>query len=1348
MILLMTLCLLSTQLLHSREPIPTSKAFHSSYDTQSETADCNAPKAFIELNINNVRARLLNGGDGWWDPIKGRPGYEIPKIPNGSSQQSIHSIFCGALWIGGIDETGQLKLAAQTYRQSGHDFWPGPLDENGQTEFETCKQFDRFWEVLGTDIYLFQQRFEVAGGSLNPSEIPNNILQWPGKDNPYFTEFDLPQNRNFAPFFDNDDDGQYNPTKGDFPVIDIGCGGIYADQMIWWVINDRGNTHEHTNSPAMGLEIGNLAYAYATSDELNNMTFYQYTLENKSNLDLDSIYFGQFIDPDLGLYTDDFVGCIPHENIGVCYNGDAIDEGYYRNSPPMIGIDFIKTPKKMIGYDVDGNTIYQDIGLTSFLPYSGNFDQTGNPENALHFYYFMSGRWKDGSYRTYGGWGAGGTVPYPFMYPSDPTDNSPEAWSECSENNTPFDRRFIQATGPFNLGVGAVEEVLISIVWVQDGLDYPCPSFQPLIQASRKAQALFENCFQLQDGPDAPLMFIRELDQELIISLWNDTLVSNNAFEQYAAPDWVLASQGFPDSMYTFQGYKLFQLESPDVTPDQYADSDKARLVAQVDVKDGTSKLINWTKDYSLGVLVPELKVEGSNNGIVNSFKITDDQFATGSKRLINNSKYYYSAVAYSFNAHEPYDDSASTPTAQLIPYLEGRHNIKVYTAIPHIATPQREGIELNSQFGDGPPITRILGSGNGGQVLEFSEESTNEILANGFLQEVIYKGGYGPLNIKVFDPFNVPDADFRLTLENISPSGNIVSPQSTWTLENLTTGQVFFSEQDISRGYTQAIGGFGNQSLGFSIAFQQPPLPNNTESAFLTASLEFDDAQQNWLSLVADDEVTSPFNWIRSGISESSTNSVINDNREGLIGPFYDPNELYENILDGKIAPYSLTNSKFTTTATFKPLAPACSDCYGVELSPTLNLQNLHSIDLVFTQNKDLWTQCVVVEMSKDPVISQGKAKKNSLRHHPSWNHHNDNYTSPISSNTLSAGNNYFVNGTSAAGISYLNASGITVIKPANSFFQANDINETTAFISINGALLYHATDIGRSWFPGYAINLETGERLNIVFGENSFFSSEQGDDMKWNPSATLLSPQISTSRLRIGGEHYIYVMETLYDAGQTYQNLLVQAVIQDDLTKKQAVYEDAMWVTLPYLTPGFEIKPVNEGLIPFEAKIKVRVARPYMQASVTNPKLQYEFSFRDLAAKHQQTEVAKKAVSLVKIVPNPYYAFSLYETMASDKRVKITNLPARANITVFSLDGSIVRTIKVDNSSSNIDTAAGNEAGSEQINTVEWDMKNLIGKPIDSGIYLIHVAAPDLGEEVTLKFFCIARSKELQLD
>jgi len=37
---------------------------------------------------------------------------------------------------------------------------------------------------------------------------------------------------------------------------------------------------------------------------------------------------------------------------------------------------------------------------------------------------------------------------------------------------------------------------------------------------------------------------------------------------------------------------------------------------------------------------------------------------------------------------------------------------------------------------------------------------------------------------------------------------------------------------------------------------------------------------------------------------------------------------------------------------------------------------------------------------------------------------------------------------------------------------------------------------ETGMGWFPGYAIDVETGERLNIMFGEDSWLVGENGRD------------------------------------------------------------------------------------------------------------------------------------------------------------------------------------------------------------------------------------------------------------
>ena len=49
----------------------------------------------------------------------------------------------------------------------------------------------------------------------------------------------------------------------------------------------------------------------------------------------------------------------------------------------------------------------------------------------------------------------------------------------------------------------------------------------------------------------------------------------------------------------------------------------------------------------------------------------------------------------------------------------------------------------------------------------------------------------------------------------------------------------------------------------------------------------------------------------------------------------------------------------------------------------------------------------------------------------------------------------------------------------------------------------------VGMSWFPGYVLDVSSGERLNLAFGEDSWLGNEGGKDMKFNLQETTLRMQ-----------------------------------------------------------------------------------------------------------------------------------------------------------------------------------------------------------------------------------------------
>jgi len=125
-----------------------------------------------------------------------------------------------------------------------------------------------------------------------------------------------------------------------------------------------------------------------------------------------------------------------------------------------------------------------------------------------------------------------------------------------------------------------------------------------LLNADRVAQGLFDSCFDIVDGPDAPDVSIVELDQELILTLSNAPS-SNNANEEYFEFD-PLIPPGYQDSVYNFQGYIIYQLAAPTAACDNFNDCDEAKVVAVVDIKDGISTIVNYEPfDETPGIFVP-----------------------------------------------------------------------------------------------------------------------------------------------------------------------------------------------------------------------------------------------------------------------------------------------------------------------------------------------------------------------------------------------------------------------------------------------------------------------------------------------------------------------------------------------------------------------------------------------------------------------------------------------------------------------------------------------------------------------------------------------------------------------
>ncbi len=374
--------------------------------------------------------------------------YEVPKTDSGIKK---HVIFAGAIWMGGLDDSKTLRVAANTYRQSGNDFWTGPL-ENETTDQLNCSNFDRISKVYRTEINDFK-----AFGN-----ITDNLRYYPAKNNPQLhKEYgqSLPKDQDYAPFVDVNKDGIYNIEDGDYPKIK-------GDQSLYWIINDLGNIHTETNGNPIGVEVKNTAYAYAnTSSILDTTTFYRFDITNRSRFNYTDFIFGLWVDCDLGNFGDDHIGVDTIDNFAFVYNGDDFDDGAegYGNNIPILGVAMLRAPYTPLN---------DQSSLGAFFNYETDF---GTPRHWGDYYGILQAIFRNGHHLTYGGNGLGvENPPTKYMYSGNPSDSLGNAWSECSVPNTPADRRFLLCSKPFNLPKGATASLEFAVITSFD-VQYPCP---------------------------------------------------------------------------------------------------------------------------------------------------------------------------------------------------------------------------------------------------------------------------------------------------------------------------------------------------------------------------------------------------------------------------------------------------------------------------------------------------------------------------------------------------------------------------------------------------------------------------------------------------------------------------------------------------------------------------------------------------------------------------------------------------------------------------------------------------------------------------------------------------------
>jgi hypothetical protein len=338
------------------------------------------------------------------------------------------------------------------------------------------------------------------------------------------------------------------------------------------------------------------------------------------------------------------------------------------------------------------------------------------------------------------------------------------------------------------------------------------------------------------------------------------------------------------------------------------------------------------------------------------------------------------------------------------------------------------------------------------------------------------------------------------------------------------------------------------------------------------------------------------------------------------------DPNENFENMLGGTWAPYRLCS--------YAPMATQTTICYSsgpawrpspVSSSVANKIENLANVDVVFTSDQSKWTRCPVIETGSNDMLNEGGVLPFMLR------------------------------------------AGLSVDKQGRNITNGGVSDPTNP----DAADYIGATGMG--WFPGYAINLETGERLNMAFGENSAYVSEHGRDMLWNPTENSTAPFAGDLW---GGLHYVYVFGhngdalftsgvltgelsdvPMYDAGKMMHTIFTSSSATAEM---RAVYSDAMWTTIPVLQPG-------HSLFECDVTVKLRVQKPYAKYMTDSVPLNRNFPLYGFRIDKNDLgfNVYDGAVN---VYPNPFSEECVLQFDNTDNHV--------ARVELFDIQGRLVRT------------------------------------------------------------------------
>ena len=597
-------------------------------------------------------------------------------------------------------------------------------------------------------VYRIRKGWESTPFGSERDQLEKDYNEWPVEDG--------------APWVDKDGDGIF--TRG------VDQPDFVGDEVLFFVGNDINFPDSNYSSfrKPMNLEYQFTLYGFNGSGILGDAIFLKIKMINKQSTSLDKVYIGYQNQFESGLdwfQNKRAAGCDTLNDLGYCYFTINNDDYQYGESPPAYGTELLQCPitkgKSSDSALIAGKWLegFQNIRMSSFYGFFQKHLGTIRGVGVSDTIYatgasgFFPISINQQFYNIFHGIYASGYIPItnpftmqstPFMVPGDPETNTSWTAMNWPENDSiprpphNFDGGMI-TTGPFTLAPFDTQEVVYGILAAR-GTD----NLNSVTELKRRAaiirKAYYLN-FQLTPSPPSPVTF--GFEQQGEVTLWWEP----NA-ENYNEGDPFIYNQGYEDTTYTFEGYRIWQ----------YRDtlSTDPRQLAVFDRTDGITVIEDYTIANGVSVKLPI--IIGNDEGLRRQTTITTDAYTH--EKLRNGSPYYFGVTAYGYSKNSSPAFLESKP--KIVEVIPGRDKIDYsspYTRGDEVLATQINGMSNADIIFRVVDPTRITGNS---YRVDFSGpyDSLKYMLVNTTLGDTLFRNeddySADTLHRKVFDGFMV----------------------------------------------------------------------------------------------------------------------------------------------------------------------------------------------------------------------------------------------------------------------------------------------------------------------------------------------------------------------------------------------------------------------------------------------------------------------------------------------------------------------------------------------------------------------------------------------------------------